>query len=234
MKITVNGESYTSVNGELIIDEYLPSGNPVNPMSSFGHFIYMVIGGGFDIMDEYVNEFLNDTDVMSCNSNKLDRVWGNYLNSPRPKIIEEGVERFLTDDEYRVYLYVIQSQLMTRLDLLNVFAHCLGDKTIDDDPYNGVEVVKEDSGKLFTVDHLNYFSIPTEESNIGSNDPDDPNRIINHENEEADVNTIAGINSYSGDQVYVVKVPKNNWSAAFLDFLVEYISIKGNVLIREK
>lgn len=234
MNITLNGTNFSSTNGEIILDEYLPEGNPVNPMSSFGWFIYVVLGGGFDIMDEYVNEFLNDTDVMSCNSEKLDEVWGASLNAPRPKIIEDSVERFLTDDEYRVYLHVIQCQLMTRLDLLNVFAHSMGDDSLDDDPYKGVEVVKEDSGTWRTVDHLNYFSVETPESNIGANDPDDPNRIINHENSEEDVNVIPGIHSYSGNEVYVVNVPKNNWSAAFLDFLVEYISIKGNVLIREK
>ena len=231
--LTLNGVEYTSTNGELILDEYLPSGNPVNPLSSFGWFIYVVLGGGFDIMDEMITDFLNDTDVVSASSEKLNKMWGPSLNAPRPKIVDGGEERFLSDDEYRVYLYVIQCQLMTRLDLLSVFGHCMGDST-SEEPYNGVEVTKEDSGTWRTVDHLNYTSIETPKSNIGANDPTDPNRIINYENSEEDVNVIPGIHAYSGNEVYVVNVPKNNWSSAFLDFLVEYISIKGNVLIREK
>ena len=72
-KLTVNDEPYISMNGEVICDEYLPENNPVNPESSFGWFIYLIIGGGFDKMDEMTNTFLNDCDIMSTSSKRLEK-----------------------------------------------------------------------------------------------------------------------------------------------------------------
>ena len=59
-KLTVNNEPYISSNGEIICNEYLPENNPVNPESSFGWFIYLILGGGFDIMDEMTKQALNN------------------------------------------------------------------------------------------------------------------------------------------------------------------------------
>lgn len=231
--IRVNGEAYISMNGEIICDEYLPDNNPVNPESSFGWFIYMIIGGAFDKMDEMTNTFLNDCDIISANPNSLDKFWGASLGLPRPKIIENSTERYLTDKEYAVYLYLRKSQLITRLDLLSVFGHCMGDEN-SDDIYSNVTVTDEPNEQFQAVDHLHYTS-PSDDptSNIARNNQDDENYIVNHASNDDDVYRIAGQKSYTGDIVTVVNVPANDWSPAFLDFLTEYISIKGNVQIRE-
>ena len=231
-KLTVNGEPYISMNGEIICDEYLPEGNPVNPESSFGWFIYMVIGGAFDKMDEMTNTFLNDCDVISANPKSLDRFYGASLGLPRPTITENTTERLLTDKEYAVYLYLRNCQLMTRLDLLTVFGHCMGDEN-SDDLYNGVSVTDEPNAQWHTVDHLNYSSPDTPSSNISRDSSSDKNVIVNHDSTEEGIYTIPGESSYTGEYITYVNVPAAGWSQAFLDFLINFISIKGNVLIRE-
>lgn len=230
-KLTVNDEPYISMNGELICDEYLPENNPVNPETSFGWFIYLVIGGGFDRMDEMTNTFLNDCEVTSANSKSLDRFYGASLNLPRPTITEDNVERLLTDKEYAVYLYLRNSQLLTRLDLLSVFGHCMGDEN-SEDKYYGVTITKESTNQWSTVDHLHYTSPDTPSSNIGKNSDSDLNHIVKQGSQE-NVYTIPSENSYAGNYVTYVNIPRAGWSEAFLDFLTDFISIKGNVLIRE-
>ena len=229
--LTLNGEPYISSNGEIICDEYLSENNPVNPPSSFGWFIYMVIGGGFDKMDDMTNTFLNDCDIMSANPKSLDRFYGSSLNLPRPIIVDGEIERLLTDKEYAVYLYLRNSQLLTRRDLLSAFGHCMGDEN-SEDLYGGVTVTKELTAQWKTVDHLHYISPETDLSNIGINDNDDLNHIVNQGSSE-DVYTIPGESSYSGEYLTIVNIPQGNWSNSFLSFLEDYISIKGNVVVRE-
>lgn len=230
--LTVNGEPYISMNGEIICDEYLPENNPVNPESSFGWFIYMIIGGGFDRMDEMTNTFLNDCDVTSANPKKLDRFYGVNYDLPRPTLIENETERLLTDDEYAVYLYLRKSQLLTRLDLLSVFSHCMGNED-SDDVYAGVTVTDELNEQWSAVDHLHYTSPETDSSNIGRDSEDDHNYIVNHDSLDDDVYRVPGQRKYTGEFVTVVNVPSAGWSPAFFEFLEDYISIKGNVKVRE-
>lgn len=227
----VNGTPFVSMNGELICDEYLPEGNPVNPESSFGWFIYMIIGGGFDRMDEMTNQFLIDCDIISANPKSLDKFYGVSLNLPRPTIVENTVERLLTDKEYAAYLYIRNSQLLTRLDLLSVFGHCMGNDSFEDH-YHGVTVTDEKNAQWQTVDHLHYNSPDNPSSNISKNSDADMNHIVNQGSEE-DVYTIPGETTYTGELVTYVNVPAAGWSQAFLDFLTDFISIKGNVLVRE-
>ena len=229
-KLLVNGEEFISSNGEIICDEYLPENNPVNPESSFGWFIYLVIGGAFDKMDEMTTKFLNDLDLMSASPRILD-ITGANQGYPRPTIVDNGTERALTDKEYAVYLYLRNSQLLTKLDLLCVFGHCMGDDTSDND-YGGVTVTKEKNAQWQTVDHLHYTSPETPGSNIGKNSNDDHNYIVKQGSQE-EVYTIPGMTNYTGEYVTVVNIPHADWSNAFLSFLTEFISIKGNVLIRE-
>lgn len=231
-KLLLNGEPYISSNGEIICDEYLPENNPMNPESSFGWFIYMIIGRGFDLIDEMSNQFINDLDVTSCNSRLLDKLYGANLGYPRPTIMDGENERLLSDDEYRVYLYIRTCRLMTRLDLMSVFGHCMGDDA-NDDPYNGVTVTDEPNNQFTAVDHLHYEAGTTDKSNIARNSPDDEDYIVDQFSSDDDVYRLGGRRVYTGEIVTVVNVPSKGWSSAFLDFLVDYISIKGNVLIRE-
>lgn len=228
--LLINGEPYVSINGEIICDEYLDEGNPMNPPSPFGLFIYLIVGGGFDQMDEMTNTFINDLDFISMNPKRLD-FHGKLNNLPRPKIIENSAERLLTDKEYAVYLYLMNCQLLTKLDLMSCFGHCMGDES--DDPYHGVTITDERNSQFNVVDHMHYSSPgDNPSSNIGKNSNADMNHIVRQGSSE-DVYTIPGEKSYTGEVVTYVNVPAAGWSQAFLDFLVEFISIKGNVLVRE-
>lgn len=229
--LRVNGEEYISVNGEIICNEYLPENNPVNPESSFGWFIYLILGGGFDKMDDMNTAFLNDLDFMSATPKMLN-IYGANMNLPRPKIGEGTSIRLLTDDEYRVYLYLRNCQLLTRLDLLKAFSHCMGDDTLDQE-YGGVTITKEINGRWHAVDHLNYTS-PDDDpsSNIGRNSDSDMDYIVKQGSSD-EVYTIPGFTTYTGEYITYVNVPNNGWSPSFLSFLTQFISIKGNVLIRE-
>ena len=232
-KLVLDGEPFISSNGEIICDEYLPENNPVNPESSFGWFIYMIIGGGFDKMDEMTNTFLNDCDVTSANPKSLDRYYGASLGLPRPTITDGQNERLLTDKEYAVYLYLRNSQLLTRLDLLSSFGHCMGD-TSNDSYYHGVTVTDEPNNQWHSVDHLHYTS-PSDNpsSNISRNSSTDKNAIVNHSSTEEGIYTVPDRRHYTGEYITYVNIPSAGWSQAFLDFLTEFISIKGNVLVRE-
>lgn len=231
-KITLNGDPFISMNGEIICDEYLPDNNPVNPPSSFGWFIYMIVGGGFDDMDEMTNTFLNDCDIISANPKKLDSLYGANYNMPRPTILDGENERLLTDREYAVYLYLRNSQLLTRLDLLSVFGHCMGNAD-SDNPYGGVTVTDEKNAQWQAVDHQHYTS-PSDNpsSNISRNSEEDENYITNH-SVDGDVYRIPDEHLYTGEFITVVNIPANDWSSAFLEFLEDYISIKRNVKVRE-
>lgn len=232
-KLTVDGEPYISMNGEIICEEYLEDGNPVNPESSFGWFIYMIIGRGFDVMDDMTNTFLNDCDIISANPKSLDRFYGASMNLPRPTILENGTSRLLSDKEYAVYLYLHNCQLITRLDLLSCFGHCMGNENLDD-TYNGVTVTEEINNQWQSVDHLHYTSPDNDPStNIGRASSSDENYIVDHDSTDSNVYRVPGETSYTGEFITVVNIPRAGWSPAFLDFLTDFISIKGNVFVRE-
>ena len=231
-KLRVNGEPYISMNGEIICDEYLPEKTIMNPPTSFGWFIYMIFGGTFDRMDEMTNQFLNDCDMISANPKSLDRFYGESLNLPRPTLIEHGEERYLTDEEYAVYMYLRNSQLITTEDLLSVFSHCMGDNILDD-PYKGVSISSRVPNKVwYVVDHPHYTSVETPKSNLHRNRESDLDKIVDHLTDD-ECYYIPGQTEYTGHYLTYVNVPAKGWSNDFLAFLTDYISIKGNVRVRE-
>ena len=182
-------------------------------------------------MDNMINQYLNDCDIISADPSRLDKYYGKSLNLPRPEIIEDGNSRYLTDKEYAVYLYLNTCQLLTELDLLTCVGHCMGDDTLDTN-YGGVTITRELNHIWFAVDHLHYVSPSTDGSNIGKYEVGDMDYIVNHDNTD-DVYRVPGESSFTGTYVTYVNVPYGDWSGAFLLFLVDFISIKGNVLVRE-
>ena len=102
-----------------------------------------------------------------------------------------------------------------------------------DDAYGGVTVTDEPNNQFMAVDHLHYNSPVTDESDIGVNSDEDYNRFTNELVDDENVYRISGRTSYTGDMITYVNVPAKGWSPVFLDFLTDFISIKGNVLVRE-
>lgn len=218
----------TSMNGEIIAEEYLEQGNPLNPESPFGYFIYKLIGGSFDKMDDMTNNFLLDCNVLSTSAESLDKFWGKDLGLPRPTITDETpVERLLTDDEYRIYLYVRNSRLMTVEDLLSVFNNCM---SLDE---YGVRLEKVPTGYLALVDHNNYTPAVTDTSDIAAQTGDTSLDIVTDFANDAETHKWHDRIHPHTDFHFVLYVPSQNWDANFLSLLEEYASIKGNVFIRE-
>lgn len=213
----------TSLSGDYIVEEYDEQNNFMNPESSMGFLVYHLLGDGFDLMSEAETQFLNDTDILSADTRGLDSFWGLSYGMPRPTI--NG--RMLNDDEYKIYLYLRNCQLLTRQDIETCFNRCFG---IDDyEIYFSTE-----TNYLHTVDHNHYESIETMSSNLAKDSLDDTNEyIINTDNSVDDVKTLEGYNSVTDDELIIINVPYNDYDAEFLELLVPYISIKGNVFIRE-
>lgn len=65
----------SSVHGDEICDYYYDlSNNFMNPPSPLGFFIYKIIGGAFDRIDEVINQFRIDLSILECNVGKIEIV----------------------------------------------------------------------------------------------------------------------------------------------------------------
>lgn len=219
----------TSMIGDAIAEEYLEENNPLNPESPFGYFIYRLIGGGFDKMEAMSSRFVQDCNVLSTTVGSLDDIWGLDLGIPRPYIVDDtSTERLLTDDEYRVYLYIRNSRLMTMEDIINVFTKAMGS---DENP---ARIDKISTGYLTLTDHLHYTSSGTDTSDINKNSSDTSlDFVIDLLNDTDTVNRYRDMLHTSSSYITVISVPNNNWDSQFLALLEEWASIKGNISIVE-
>lgn len=213
----------TSFYGDLICEEYNSQNNFMNPPTPLGYFLYTIIGGGFDQIQERINQFNNNISILSCEEKYLN-IYGRYWNIPRPTINN----RLLTDEEYRVYLYLKKCRLITIQDLKINFNKCL---SLDD--YD-VKISQVEVNKLQVVDHESYTgSDDYTSSNLKPNTEDFTlNKIVNHNNEE-EVNKFSGHTGHSYQLEVVVEIPSQNWDKYFLKLLTSFISLKGNVEVKE-
>ena len=218
----------SSFYGDLLCYEYDEQNNFMNPQSSFGFLVYYLLGGGFDMMSDMCNKFLNDLSLLSADSSSLDKFWGVSYGMPRPKLyVGTENERYLTDDEYRVYLYLRNCRLMTRQDIEVNMNKCFA---LDDyDCY-----FSEESVYLNATDHRVYTPATTPLSNIAKNISDtSKDFIISSSEQYDDVHSIEGNLSESTDRLLVINVPFQNWDSTFLAFMEQYISVKGNLRLKE-
>ena len=218
----------TSFYGDLICDEYDEQNNFMNPPSSFGSLVYYLLGHGFDMMSDMCTQFMNDFSILDANANGLDKFWGVSYNIPRPKLhIGTENERYLTDDEYRIYLYLRNCRLMTREDIEINMNKCfsLDDYTV---------YFSEETVYLNATDHLTYSATETISSNLAKNDTDTTKDYLINQNSESDyVNLLEGNLSTSTEKVQFVNIPFQNWDSTFLAFMEQFISVKGNLRLKE-
>lgn len=213
----------SSFYGDLICNDYDEQNNFINPPSPMGFLVYILLGYGLDLMTDYCNQFMNDTSILTADTRGLDNFWGISYNMPRPSI--NG--RLLTDEEYKIYLYLRNCRLMTREDIETCFNKCFG---IDD----YTVYFSYETNYMGLVDHNNYESLDTVSSNLKKNSEDSSNEyIIDFANSSTDVQTLQGYLSELEASVIVINIPYNNYDAAFLELLEQYISVKGNVKIKE-
>lgn len=213
----------TSFYGDMIVNDYDEQNNFMNPVSPMGFLVYHLLGDGFDMMTEACTDFLNDISVLTANVKGLDNFWGISYNLPRPILNSEPI----SDEEYKVYLYLRNCRLLTREDLEICFNNCfaVGDYTV---------YFSEETNYLNVVDHNHYESLVTDESNLAKNNLDVSNEyIINQANSGADVMGLESLLSEDEEKITVINIPSQNWSEDFLTFLEQFISVKGNLQIRE-
>ena len=168
------------------------------------------------VNDEWVSETVTD-DVL----NSLDVFWGRSYNLIRPTISytdDDTYTRVLTDEEYRIYLYLKNHQLLTMKDLLVAFGNAFGSAETGTTLLNSIH----------TVDHRKY-DVPQ-----FSNDT-----LKAYDDEDTDITTDLLVDKEGVNLVYnrlaqgtiSIQIPDDGWDENFLSLLEEFISIKGNILI---
>lgn len=214
----------TSFNGDLIVDEYDDHNNFVGTNTPMGYLVYHLLGDGFDLMAEQCSKFMNDFSILSASASSLDNFWGVSYNMPRPTL--PNSERKLSDEEYRVYLYLRNCRLLTREDLLINMQKCFG---LDD-----YEIVLSDEAfYLEASDHPNYEAEDTISSNLHKRDDDTTLHFVTDFANDETTELIEGGLSEQGELVTVINIPYKNWDSEFLEFMEQFVSVKGNLKIKE-
>lgn len=214
----------TSFNGDLIVDEYDDHNNFIGTNTPSGFLVYHLLGDGFDLMAEQCSKFMNDFSILSASASSLDKFWGVSYNMPRPTLPTS--ERKLSDDEYRVYLYLRNCRLLTREDLLINMGKCFG---LDD-----YEIVLSDEAfYLEASDHPNYEAEDTISSNLHKRDDDTTLHFVTDYSNDETTEVIESGLSEEGELVTVINIPYNDWDSEFLEFMEQFVSVKGNLKIKE-
>lgn len=267
----------TSITGDEICDYYYDiSNNFMNPPSPTGYFIYKILGGCFDWLNDLISQFRIDYSILDCDVgtveivgafpeepdtnhtyyvpnytttggnytkysyngatwdsetvtgeilNSLDTFWGRSYNLIRPIIsyVSDGntYSRSLSDDEYRIYLYLRNHQLLTMKDLLVAFGNAFG----------GAEASTTTLNTLHLVDHKKYDNPSFSNDTLAAYDEDDLEILTDKLTDKSGVYTL--VDKLATGTV-TINIPYNGWDEHYLSFLEEYISIKGNVLISEE
>ena len=264
----------SSLTGDEICDyHYDIENNFMNPPSPTGFFIYKVIGGAFDWLNDLITQFRNDYSILDCNVgdveivngfpeepntnhtyyvtqytttggsfikysyvdgewvtetvtgdvlNSLDVFWGRSYNLVRPHLsyTSDGTTytRVLSDEEYRIYLYLKNHQLLTMKDLLVAFTNAFGSAETGTTLLNSIH----------TVDHKTYDNPPFSNDSLRAYDDEDMNITTDKLVDKEGVNLI---NNRLAQGTTSILIPDDGWDEQFLRFLESFISIKGNILI---
>lgn len=214
----------TSFYGDMIFDEYDDKNNLMNPETPVGFLFYHIIGDGFDKMSDMSSKFLNDFSILSADASSLDKYWGISYNLPRPTLPDSG--RLLSDEEYRVYLYLLNCRLITVEDILINFQKCFG---LDDNEV----YLSEETNYLEATDHLSYEAEETVTSNLHKREDDNTKHFITTFDEDEDTEVFESLISTIESEVTIINIPYQNWDSEFLQFIQPFISIKGNLEVRE-
>ena len=180
---------------------------------------------------QYINDTLIRTTTISSRTNyymgfQLYKTCDIKFKNYRIYDTSTPSERPLTDDEYKIYLYLRNCRLITKEDLLINFNKCFG---FDDYPI----VFSDEAFYLEATDHLNYEPADTVSSNIHKNSEDTTLHFVTDYSNDETTETIESGLTTEEELVTVINIPYNNWDKEFLEMLEQYISIKGNIKIKE-
>ena len=267
----------SSLTGDEICDFYYDiENNFMNPPSSTGFFMYKIIGGAFDWVNDLVNQFRIDFSILDCNVgavelvdsfpdepdithtyyvpnyttdggnytkysyngtswdsetitgkvlNSLDIFWGKSYNLQRPLLTYDYdgdiYTRTLTDEEYKIYLYLMDHQLLTMKDLMVAFGNAFG----------GAE--QSTTGLNFThmVDHKLYDNPQFSNDDLMAYDDEDLEIVVDTLEDPEGVSIVVDRKT-EGTIVSIIIPDADEWDPHYLSFLETFISIKGNVVIQ--
>ena len=207
---------------------YTKTLNQLNSMNA-GHFKIVKTG---QVFKTFVDGFEKTTQQVNSNITGACRVGfrqniASTIQFRNFKIYRgEDKERPLTDDEYKIYLYLRNCRLITKEDLLINFNKCFG---LDDYPI----VFSDETFYLEATDHLNYEAEDTVSSNLHKNANDNTLHFVTDYSNDETTETIESGLTTEEELVTVINIPYNNWDKEFLEMLEQYISIKGNIKIKE-
>ena len=129
-------------------------------------------------------------------------------------------ERPLTDEEYKIYLYLKNHQLLTMKDLLVAFTNAFG----------SAEVTTTLSNSIHTVDHKKYDDPSFSNDTLAALNSDDTDIITDKLVDKSGVDVI---NDRFAQGTLSIQIPDEGWDEEFLSLLESFISIKGNILISQ-
>ena len=169
--------------------------------------------------------WLNDTLIKTTNLSLLNaritlRVRNSkYLIYKNFKVYKgEEKERPLNDDEYRIYLYLKNHQLLTMKDLLVALGNAFG----------SAETSATILNSIHTVDHKTYDNPPFSNDSLRAYDDEDMDITTDKLVDKDGVNLI---NNRLAQGTTSILIPDDSWDEEYLRFLESFISIKGNILI---
>lgn len=199
-------------------------------VDEWGHMKLILNGTSMDI---YCDGVFKTTKTLSANDyNRIQfSINANATNTHRFKNfviydMDTPSTRPMTDDEYKIYLYLRNCRLITKEDLLINFNKCFG---FDDYPI----VFSDENFYLEATDHLNYEPADTVSSNLHKNSEDPTLHFVTDYSNDETTETIESGLTTEEELVTVINIPYNNWDNEFLEMLEQYISIKGNIKIKE-
>ena len=267
----------SSLVGDEICDYYYDiENNLMNPPSPAGFFMYKVIGGAFDWLNDLIGQFRIDYSILDCNVgdveivdgfpdepntshtyyvpnyttsggsftkysyngsswdsstvtgdvlNALDVFWGKSYDLIRPHLsyTSDGdtYSRSLTDEEYRIYLYLKDHQLLTMKDLLVAFSNAFG----------GAEISTTVLNSIHTVDHKKYDNPAFSNTTLAAYDNSDNDIVTDKLVDKSGVYTV---NDRKATGTITISIPSGGYDEHYFTFLESFISVKGNVLISEE
>lgn len=176
-----------------------------------------------EVFKKYIN--IDEYTYVSNVKNALDTFWGHSYGFIRPSIsyVQDGVifHRLLTDEEYKIYLYLRNHRLMTKKDLIVAFSNAFN----TDDESIQLTTFNLDNGSM--VNHKQYDEPVFSNDSLSKYDESDINAITDMLN-DSEVKLIS--DKITQSSIIMIVVP-GEWDENFLYYLEQYSSIKGNVLI---
>lgn len=106
----------SSLKGDEICDYYYDlENNFMNPPSPLGFFIYKIVGGAFDRLDEVINQFRIDLSIFECNVGQIEIV-NTFPTDSNPNHVYYVPNYSTTGVSYTRYEYIEGSWVSTSVE----------------------------------------------------------------------------------------------------------------------